>query len=417
MYSPASVSTWRLRRILSHERPKELRRAPAIPTRGVRRYIVGERHNPVELYHGRLGQSAPASGRTWSNGPAARDRRVCRGTDSHTAISWLRSSRSTRRSRGGESRPCAASPGPDRMRRTDRFDAGCAHRPGSGNIPASVHRPVTVSRWLAHFPRKTSFVTSGRSAHCPWASWYSRCWAPASSSLDDSRDALAVAFALAAVLSPTDAVAVSAIASRVPIPKRLLRILEGESLLNDASGLVCMRLAVAATLTGSFSIGAAFGTFAWLRRGWCRSVGLAVTLSANMLKDWVSRHFGEETGSHILISLLIPFVAYILAARVQASGILAAVAAGIAMDLEKIGTGSANHAHSPRGGVGCGAVCRNGVILRAVGRSVCRASWPARRRSPGRPASRKPRGYCCTSSPSIGRSWRCGPRGRGRRFA
>ncbi len=58
---------------------------------------------------------------------------------------------------------------------------------------------------------------------------------------------LAVAFALAAVLSPTDPIAVSAIASRAPIPKRLMHILEGESLLNDASGLVCMRFAVSAS--------------------------------------------------------------------------------------------------------------------------------------------------------------------------
>src|SRR5690606_273148 len=61
---------------------------------------------------------------------------------------------------------------------------------------------------------------------------------------------LGVAFALAAVLSPTDPIAVNSIAARVPIPKRLLHILEGESLLNDASGLVCMRFAVAAVMTG-----------------------------------------------------------------------------------------------------------------------------------------------------------------------
>src|SRR5467141_2058304 len=72
---------------------------------------------------------------------------------------------------------------------------------------------------------------------------------------------LAVAFALAAIVSPTDSTAVSAIATRVPIPKRLMHILDGESLLNDASGLVCMRFAVAAALTGTFSLGDAFGTF------------------------------------------------------------------------------------------------------------------------------------------------------------
>src|SRR3546814_16077301 len=57
---------------------------------------------------------------------------------------------------------------------------------------------------------------------------------------------LAVAFALAAVVSPTDPIAVSAIAQRIPIPKRMMHILEGESLLNYASGIVCLRFAIAA---------------------------------------------------------------------------------------------------------------------------------------------------------------------------
>ena len=84
---------------------------------------------------------------------------------------------------------------------------------------------------------------------------------------------LAVAFALAAIISPTDPIAVSAIAARVPIPRRLMHVLEGESLLNDASGLVCMQFAVAATLTGSFSATAALGTFLWLAIG---GVGIGV---------------------------------------------------------------------------------------------------------------------------------------------
>jgi CPA1 family monovalent cation:H+ antiporter len=64
---------------------------------------------------------------------------------------------------------------------------------------------------------------------------------------------LPVAFAVAAVISPIDAVAVSGITSRIPVPRRLMHILEGESLLNDASGLVCLRFAIAAALTGVFS--------------------------------------------------------------------------------------------------------------------------------------------------------------------
>jgi CPA1 family monovalent cation:H+ antiporter len=141
---------------------------------------------------------------------------------------------------------------------------------------------------------------------------------------------MAVAFALAAIVSPTDPIAVSAIAARVPIPRRLMHLLEGESLLNDASGLVCMRFAVAAALTGSFSVAAAFATFLWLASGGI-VIGVGVTWAATVAKNWVSRHFGEETGSQILISLLIPFGAYLLAEHLHCSGILAAVAAGITM--------------------------------------------------------------------------------------
>jgi CPA1 family monovalent cation:H+ antiporter len=141
---------------------------------------------------------------------------------------------------------------------------------------------------------------------------------------------LAVAFALAAIVSPTDPVAVSAIASRVPIPRRLMHILEGESLLNDASGLVCMRFAIAAALTGAFSPVDAFGTFLWVAIGGI-AIGVGVTWIATVAKNRVSQRFGEETGSQILISLLIPFGAYLLAEHLHCSGILAAVAAGITM--------------------------------------------------------------------------------------
>jgi monovalent cation/hydrogen antiporter len=141
---------------------------------------------------------------------------------------------------------------------------------------------------------------------------------------------VAIAFALAAIVSPTDPIAVSAIAARTPIPKRLMHILEGESLLNDASGLICMRFAVAAALTGTFSLVDAFGTFLWVAIGGI-ALGVSVTWIITVTKNWVSQHFGEETGSQILISLLIPFGAYLLAEHLHCSGILAAVAAGVTM--------------------------------------------------------------------------------------
>lgn len=141
---------------------------------------------------------------------------------------------------------------------------------------------------------------------------------------------MAVAFALAAILSPTDPIAVSAIAAKVPIPKRVMHVLEGESLLNDASGLVCMRLAVAAALTGTFSLSDAVGTFLWLAIGGI-GTGTALTWGIMKAKDAITRRLGEETGSQILLSLLIPFGAYLLAEHMHCSGILAAVAAGITM--------------------------------------------------------------------------------------
>ncbi|WP_148715711.1 Na+/H+ antiporter [Chitinolyticbacter meiyuanensis] len=144
-----------------------------------------------------------------------------------------------------------------------------------------------------------------------------------------------VAFALAAVVSPTDPVAVSAIAARVSVPKRLMHILEGESLLNDASGLVCLRFAIAATLTGSFVLTEAVVSFARLALGGI-VIGVVVTWLITRLKEWISRQYGEETGAQILISLLIPFVAYMLAEHVHCSGILAAVAAGISMSYTEL---------------------------------------------------------------------------------
>lgn len=147
---------------------------------------------------------------------------------------------------------------------------------------------------------------------------------------------LPVAFALAAILSPTDPIAVQAIAARAPIPKRLMHILEGESLLNDATGLTCMRIAVAAATTGAFSIGHAVGTFAWLALVGI-AVGVLVTMAISYAKSFVSRRWGEDVGAQILVSLLIPFAAYLVAEELHASGILAAVAAGVTMSFTERG--------------------------------------------------------------------------------
>jgi Na+/H+ antiporter len=141
---------------------------------------------------------------------------------------------------------------------------------------------------------------------------------------------LPVAFALAAIVSPTDPVAVSSIAARVPIPKRLMHILEGESLFNDASGLVCFRFAVAAVLTGQFSVATASLTFVWVAGGGL-ALGVVTTLAVSFAQRAALRRFDEASSSSILVSLLLPFGAYMLAEQMRASGILAAVGAGITM--------------------------------------------------------------------------------------
>ncbi|KQP91279.1 Na+/H+ antiporter [Methylobacterium sp. Leaf117] len=146
---------------------------------------------------------------------------------------------------------------------------------------------------------------------------------------------LAVAFALAAVLSPTDPIAVSSVAAQAPVPRRLMHILEGEALLNDATGLVCLRFAIAAALTGTFSLPEAATTFVWLALGGI-GIGAATTFLLMGAQDLLRRRTGEDPGLQILFSLLTPFGAYLAAEHVHASGILAAVAAGIAMTYVEI---------------------------------------------------------------------------------
>ena len=152
---------------------------------------------------------------------------------------------------------------------------------------------------------------------------------------------LAVAFALAAVIAPTDPIAVSAIASRHPLPQRLMHILQGEALLNDASGLVCLRFAVAAAVTGTFSVSAALLSFVWLAVGGV-VIGAGSTWLLARLASGKATDGGQsgqtptpapDGGAQILLTLLIPFGVYLAAEALHCSGILAAVAAGLTMSL------------------------------------------------------------------------------------
>ncbi|MBB6158050.1 CPA1 family monovalent cation:H+ antiporter [Pseudomonas sp. JAI115] len=138
---------------------------------------------------------------------------------------------------------------------------------------------------------------------------------------------LPVAFALAAVLSPTDAVAVSAISqNRLPTP--LMHILQGEALMNDASGLVTFKFALVAAVTGVFSLANASLTFVLVAVGGL-AVGVALSWLVGRLRAWMITRGWDDPATHVVFMLLLPFAAYVLAERLGASGILSAVAAGM----------------------------------------------------------------------------------------
>jgi CPA1 family monovalent cation:H+ antiporter len=138
---------------------------------------------------------------------------------------------------------------------------------------------------------------------------------------------LPVAFALAAVLSPTDAVAVSAI-SRNRLPTPLMHILQGEALMNDASGLVTFKFALAAAVTGVFSLANASLTFVLVAVGGL-AVGVALSWLVGRLRAWMIERGWDDPATHVVFMLLLPFAAYVLAERMEVSGILSAVAAGM----------------------------------------------------------------------------------------
>lgn len=141
---------------------------------------------------------------------------------------------------------------------------------------------------------------------------------------------LVVAFALAAIVSPTDPIAVSGITRRLPVPRRIMSILEGEGLFNDASGLVAFRMAILAAMAGSFSLIKAAQSFFWTVLIGVLT-GIIITWSLTIGYRYLRQLFGSDVGADVLISFLTPFAAYVAAEHIQASGVLAAVSAGITM--------------------------------------------------------------------------------------
>lgn len=145
---------------------------------------------------------------------------------------------------------------------------------------------------------------------------------------------LTAAFALAAILSPTDIVAVSAMSSRVRIPESVMHLLEGEGLMNDASGLVAFNFAIAATVTGAFSLGDASLSFLKIAVGGFTG-GAVLAFLIIRLRVFIRRLGMEDVTFHMLIQILTPFAIFLAIEHLQLSGILAVVAAGIVHAMER----------------------------------------------------------------------------------
>ena len=117
-----------------------------------------------------------------------------------------------------------------------------------------------------------------------------------------------VAFVLGAIVSPTDAIAATSVAQRLGVPRRIVTILEGESLVNDATGIVAYRVAVAAVVTGAFSVWEAGLQFVVGAAG-----GITAGFAVGWLVVWARRHLSEDPSVQNTISLLTPYVAYLVA--------------------------------------------------------------------------------------------------------
>ena len=132
-----------------------------------------------------------------------------------------------------------------------------------------------------------------------------------------------VAFALGAIVSPPDAVAATAVLRRFRLPRRIVTLLEGESLVNDATGLVLYRFAVAAALTGTFSGPALVGQFALIALG-----GLLVGVAVGFVSTSVQQHLRDPM-LELAMSLTAPFMAFWLCEVLDVSGVLGVVSAGL----------------------------------------------------------------------------------------
>ncbi len=149
---------------------------------------------------------------------------------------------------------------------------------------------------------------------------------------------LAAALALGAALGPTDAVAVSSLGKEATLTQRQTSVLKGESLFNDASGIVGFQFAIAAAISGVFEIGQSAGQFVISFFGGA-IFGIAVGMIADVLFEALRSMGWETTTSRILMELFLPFILYLGAEAAHVSGILSVVAAGLIIRFDHTGIG------------------------------------------------------------------------------
>jgi monovalent cation/hydrogen antiporter len=147
----------------------------------------------------------------------------------------------------------------------------------------------------------------------------------------------AAAFTLGAIVSPPDAVAATAVAKQLNLPRKLVTVLEGESLVNDSTGLIAYRFGVAAVVTGAFSLAEASLRFVVVAAG-----GVAIGLLIGWLAVQVHRRVKVEPAIETMITILTPFAAYLPAEYFHVSGVLGVVTAGLYVGK------SAPELHSPQ---------------------------------------------------------------------
>src|SRR5437660_508106 len=134
---------------------------------------------------------------------------------------------------------------------------------------------------------------------------------------------LAVGFVFGAIISPPDAVAALAVTQNLRVPRKIIVILEGESLINDATSFISFRFAVAAVMTGTFSLGQASSRFLFVAAG-----GVCVGLAVGWLATQLQRRL-DDPPVQTMFSLLTPYVAYFAGEKLHVSGILAVVITGM----------------------------------------------------------------------------------------